>query len=227
VHVTVSNTAPVGLSIDANVSGDRSTASTTVTTPAFSTTATNELLVAFVSADDAAAGNTVNSISGGGLTWELVLRTNARRGTAEIWRAFASNALTNVTVTATLAQSVASSITIVSFKGADGSGVNGAAAIGATKSAAAIGAPSATLTTTRAGSWVFGVGTDWDSPSARSLGPNQTLIHQYMPPVGDTYWVQRMTSTTALSGTNVTINDVSPTGDQYNLSICEIRPALQ
>ena len=225
VRVTVLNAAPVGLSIDANVSADRSTAATTVATPAFSTTGVNEPLLAFVSADDTAVGNKVNSISGGSLTWELVLRTNARRGTAEIWRAFALNALSNVTVTATLAQSVTSSITVVSFKGADTTGVNGSGAIGAVRSASGVGAPTATLATTRAGAWVFGVGTDWDNPIARSLGPNQTLVHQYMPPVGDTYWVQRMTTTTAVSGTNVTINDVSPTGDQYNLSICEIRPA--
>jgi hypothetical protein len=225
VHVTVSNTAPVGLSIDANISGDQGSSRTTVATPVFSTTAANELLVAFVSADDTAAGNRVTGITGGGLTWELVLRTNARRGTAEIWRAFAAAALSNVTVTATLAQSVASSITVVSFKGADTTGVNGAAAIGATRSASGIGAPTGTVTTTRAGSWVFGVGTDWDTPTARTLGPNQTMIHQYMPPVGDTYWVQRMTTATPLSGTSVTINDVSPTGDQFNLSICEILPA--
>jgi len=225
VHVTVSNTAPSGLSIDANVSGDQAAARTTVSTPSFSTTAVNELVVAFVSADDTAAGNRVTGIAGGGLTWELVLRTNTQRGTAEIWRAAASTALSNVTVTATLAQSVASSITVVSFKGADVSGVNGASAIGATRSASGIGAPSASVTTTRAGSWVFGVGTDWDNPVARTLGTNQVLIHQYMPPVGDTYWVQRMSATTPLSGTVVTINDVSPAGDQYNLSICEIRPA--
>jgi len=224
ITVTVSNAPPPALAMDAVVSGDRSTASTTVSSPAFSTTAVNELLVAFVSADDSAAGNKVNSISGGGLTWELVLRTNAKRGTAEIWRAFSVNALSNVTVTATLAQSVASSITVVSFKGTDTTGVNGAGAIGATKSASGIGAPTANLTTTRAGSWVFGVGTDWDSPTGRTIGSGQTMIHQYMPPVGDTYWVQRQTSPTAASGTIVTINDTAPTGDQYNLSICEIRP---
>jgi hypothetical protein len=192
------------------------------------TGAANELLVAFVSADDTSAGNKVNSLSGAGLTWALVQRTNTRRGTAEIWRAFAPAALTNVTVTATLAQAVASSITVISFKGADPSGTNGSGAIGVVASgSAAAGAPTATLITTRAGSWVFGVGTNWDSPVARTLGPNQTLRHQYLPPVGDTYWVQGMTSPTPVAGTAATINDVAPTGDQYNLSICEILPAVQ
>jgi len=41
----------------------------------------------------------VNSVAGGSLTWVLVQRTNTQSGTAEIWRAFAPTALTNVTVT--------------------------------------------------------------------------------------------------------------------------------
>src|SRR5262245_187537 len=183
VTVTVSNTAPTGLSIDANVFGDQPLATrNTVTTAAFSTTSTNQLLLAFIGADDSSAGNTVTSVTGGGLTWALVLRTNARRGTAEIWRAFAPAALTNVTVTATMAQNCASSLTVLSFRGVDTSGTNGSGAIGATRSAnGATGGPTGSVTTTRAGSWVFAVGDDWDRPVARTLGPNQSLVHQYMP----------------------------------------------
>src|SRR6516225_2995932 len=101
------------LAIDTAVSTDRSTSATTIATPAFSTHATNELLLAFVSADDVSAGNTVTGVSGGGLTWQLVARTNVQRGTAEVWRAFSAAVLANVTVTATTAQSVAGSITVV------------------------------------------------------------------------------------------------------------------
>jgi hypothetical protein len=224
VNVTVTNTTAV-LATDVVAFGDQGTARTTVVTNTFSTKAANELLLAFVSADDLSAGNMVTGVSGGGLTWQLVVRTNTQRGTAEIWRAFATTTLANVSVTATLAQSVASSVTVVSFTGADPSGTAGSGAIGAVQSAsAASGAPSATLTTTRAGSWVIGVGTDWDNPVARAVGPNQVIVHQYMPPVGDTYWVQRAATTTANSGTTVTINDTSPTSDRYNLSICEVLP---
>src|SRR5262249_24069858 len=125
VNVTVSNTAPTGLSIDATAFGDQPTAKSTVATAAFSTTTINDLLLAFVSADDVVAGNTVTGVSRGGLTWALVQRTNTRRGTAEIWRAFATAPLTGATVTATLAQSVASSITVVSIIGADTTGISG------------------------------------------------------------------------------------------------------
>jgi Domain of unknown function (DUF1929)/Bacterial Ig-like domain/Glyoxal oxidase N-terminus len=214
------------LSIDATKFGDRSTAATTIAATAVTTTAGNELLLAFVSTDNISGTTTVTGVAGGGLTWQLAVRTNAQRGTAEVWRTFAPAVLTNVTVTATLSQSVAGSIVVVSFKGADPSGASGAGALGATRSASAsTGAPTGTLTTTRAGSWVFGVGNDWDHATARTLGSNQTLVHQYLATIGDTYWVQRMTNPTASAGTSVTINDTAPTADRYDLSLVEILPA--
>ena len=139
----------------------------------------------------------MTSISGGGLTWVLVRRTNVQQGTAEIWRAFSVAPLSAISVRATLSQAVDSSMTVMSFTGVDTTGTNGSGAIGATGARnAASGAPTATLVTTRDGSWVLGVGTDWDNPIPRSLGPGQTLVHQYLPPVGDTYWVQRQTNPT-------------------------------
>jgi len=50
----------------------------------------------------------------------------------------------------------------------------------------------------------------YDNSIARTLGANQTLVHPYITPTGDT---------------SVTINDTAPTTDRYNLSICEILPA--
>jgi len=186
------------------------------------------LLLAFVSTDYLAGPNTtVTGVSGGGLTWSLVVRTNVQSGTSEIWRAFALSGLSNVSVTATLSQSVAASITVMSFTGIDTSGTNGSGAIGATGTGNAnSGPPTATLTTTRNGSLVVGVGNDYDNAIPRTLGPNQNLINQYLTPLGDTYWVQTEASATPLSGTSVIINDTAPTGDRYNLSICEILPAL-
>ena len=177
----ISAAAVQTLATDVTVWGDQGTPSrNTVTSSTFSTHAGSELLLAFVSADySSGASTTVTGMTGAGLTWQLVVRTNAQRGTAEVWRAVASAVLSNVSVTATLSQNAASSITVVSFTGADTGGTNGSAGIGATRSAsAASGAPTATLTTTRDGSWVFGVGTDWDNPIARTLGPNQTMVHQ-------------------------------------------------
>ena len=168
---------------------------------------------------------TVTGVSGGGLTWALVSRTNVQRGTSEIWRAFAPAPLSNVTVTATLSQNVAASLTVMSFTGVDTTGTNGSGAIGATGSGNSFeGAPTASLVTTRNGSWVLGVGNDYDNSISRTPGMGQVLVHQYLAPAGDTYWVQRNT-TTAASGTTVSINDTAPTTDRYNLTICEVLPS--
>jgi len=225
VTVTVAAPPPGVLAIDATASGTVGSPLSSITSSTFSTASANELLLAFIGADDASPGNTVTSINGAGLTWALVVRTNTQRGTAEIWRAFAPAPLTNVTATANLAQPAAGLIQIVTFTGVDTTGTNGSGAIGATRSAnAATGAPTGSVTTTRANSWVWGVGTDWANAIARTIGTGQTMVQQYLAPVGDTYWVQRRTATTPTSGTTVTINDTAPTTDMWNLSICEILP---
>jgi Domain of unknown function (DUF4082) len=215
--------APV---IDAKASRDQGTANATVMTGAFSTTSGNELLLAFVATDYLSGANTtVTQVTGAGLNWSLVVRTNVQEGTSEIWRAFATSVLLNVNVTATLSQSVASSITVASFKGVDTSGTNGSGAIGATGTGNAFpGAPSAGLVTTRNNSLVLAVGNDYDAPIARTPASNQSVLHQYLAPTGDTYWVQMLKSPTAWTGTSVTINDTAPTLDRFNLSLCEVLP---
>jgi hypothetical protein len=224
VNFTSTQNAGTGLAIDAKVFKD-GTKATTIASPAFSTTAANELVLAFVTTDYLSGTNTtVTGVSGGGLTWTLVVRTNAQSGGSEIWRAFAPSTLTNVTATATLSQSVVASITVMSFTGVDTTGTNGAGAIGATASAnAKTGAPTATLVTTRNNSWVFGVGNDFDNAIARTPGTSQSIIHQDLTSTGDTYWVQMQNAPTPLSGTSVTINDTAPTTDRYNLSAVEVR----
>src|SRR4029077_5345891 len=87
------------------------------------------------------------------------------------------------------------------------------------------GAPTASVITTRNGSLVLGVGNDWDNAIGRNAGPNKTLVHQFLPTVRDSYWVQMESNAIVLSGTSVAINDTVPTGEQYNLSIVEILPA--
>jgi hypothetical protein len=210
--------------VEVTVFTDRSSSASTLASPAFSTTSGNQLLLAFIATDNViATPTTVNSVTGGGLTWVLVRRTNVQRGTSEIWRTFAVSTVTNATVTATFNQSVPASITVMSFRGVALGGTNGSAAIGATASGSGpSGGPTATLVTTRANSIVIGVGNDWDNAIARTPGAGQTIVHQYLATVGDTFWVQRMTNPVAAAGTSVTINDTAPTGDQYNLTICEI-----
>ena len=90
----------------------------------------------------------------------------------------------------------------------------------------ASGAQSVSLTTSAAGSLVYGVGNDWDRAQARTMGSGQTMVHQWVnATVGDTYWVQQLTSPVAASGTTVTINDTAPTNDRWDLTAIEIKPA--
>ncbi len=217
--------ASAGISLDVSVSADQSTAA--ISTVPFSTASGSELLLAFIATDYVSGSNTtVTGVSGGGLSWTLVCRTNVQSGTSEIWRAFAPSTLSAVGVTATLSQSVAASMTVMSFAGVDTTGTNGSGAVGVSGTGNSTrGAPAASLTTSRNGSWVVGVGNDFDNAIARTPGANQNLVHQYLTPSGDTYWVQRQSGPIPASGTMISINDTAPSSDRYNLSICEVIPA--
>jgi hypothetical protein len=112
-------------------------------------------------------------------------------------------------------------MTVMSFSGVDPSAPTGATGHGN----AHAGAPSAALVTTRNGSWVLGVGNDFDSAIARTPASGQSLVHQDLSPSGDTYWVQMVNAPIAVSGTTVTMSDTAPAGDRFNLTIVEICPA--
>jgi beta-lactam-binding protein with PASTA domain len=212
--VVSSGSATVLLTVDVTTSVD---GNGTVVTPAFSTAAAGELLVAFVSSDGPTAGDQTTTITGAGLTWTLKQRSNTQLGTSEIWTATAPTALTGVSVTAT--QDVGGfdqSLTIVAFRGAGGTGAV-AAANGLT------GAPTVSLTTTRGGSLVYAVGNDWNQAFARTLGAGQTMVHEWIDfAVGDTFWVQSRTAAVASSGTLTTLNATAPTGDMWNFAAIEI-----
>ena len=45
------------------------------------------------------------------------------------------------------------------------------------------------LTTTRAGSWIWGVGNDWDKARAWTVGNGQTEVDEFLAPAGDIYEV--------------------------------------
>jgi uncharacterized repeat protein (TIGR01451 family) len=115
----------------------------------------------------------------------------------------------------------------MSFTGVDTTGTSGSGAIGNTGTGnSSKGAPTASLTTIRAGSLVVGVGNDWDNAINRTAGTGQTVVHTDLAPVGDTYWVQRQINTTPTSGTSVPINDTAPSTDRYNLSTAEVLAAI-
>jgi RHS repeat-associated protein len=231
-------TNSAGLGIDQNVSSDVPADSINVsTTPTFSTTSGNQLLLAFISASALSTPVTVSSVTGGGLTWTLVKRTNNQAGTAEIWRAFSPFILSNVAMTANLVNNSETSVTVLTYLGVDTTGTNGSGAIGALGTAASGGgAPSATLVSTQKNSMVFGVGIDPTNGLARTPATGQSLVHQVTnvcvnhPPqiclngANNTSWVQQVNASVATVGTSVKINDTAPTSDPFNLTIVEVRP---
>src|SRR5579859_8098837 len=210
------------LSVDQQVATHQGTPNTAISSPAFSTTGSNELLVAFLTSDGPQTGaQSFSSVTGGGLTWKLRQRVNAQPGATEIWQAVASAPLSNVRIKATRANgSYVGSLVITAFKGASTT-ADGAVAGGNGSS----GMPTLNLTTTHNGSWVWATGNDWDKATARTVGNGQTKVNEYLASVGDTYWVQRQNTVTANSGTAVTMNDTTPTSDHWNLAGIEIMPA--
>src|SRR3954471_24105188 len=189
----------------------------TRTTSSFSAAA-NDLIVAFVGSDGPASGGQSVTVSGGGLAWTRVRAVNAQLGASEIWSATAATAST-LTVTSTQAVGgYRQSLTIATFP---------AAAIGASATANALsGAPTVSLTTTRATAYVYAVGNDWTAAVSRTPAGTQVLAHQWVDTTsGDSYWVQSLVGAAPSSGTSVQIADAAPTGDRWNVAAVEIVPA--
>ncbi len=214
VNLTICTGAPpVTVAVDKLVFSD---GSSTRTTAAFSTSGADRILVAFASSDGPTSGGQQVTITGAGLTWQLVKRSNTQAGSSEIWWAAATSLLNNVTVKATQKSTgYHQSLTVVAFSGAKGIGASAVASAGT-------GAPSVTVTTTASNSLVYGVGNDWDSATARGIPAGQALAHQWVDTgVGDTFWVQA-TSSPVPTPSAVQIRDTSPTTDRWNLAGVEI-----
>jgi beta-lactam-binding protein with PASTA domain/PKD repeat protein len=186
------------------------------TTAGFSSQGAGRVLIAFAASDGPTSGGQQLTISGAGLTWQLVKRSNGQLGSAEIWSALAPNQLNNVTVKSTQKNTAFhQSLTIVVFSGAKGVGASNA-------SNSLTGAPTVSLTTTAANSLVYGVGNDWTQAISRSIGQGQSMLHEWVDTaVGDSFWVQWRTSPVDLPS-QVQLNDVAPTANRWNFAAVEI-----
>lgn len=215
------------LMIDTTATGQQATGTGTVTSGAYSTTATNTLLLAFIGTDNATS--TIASVTGSSLTWQLVQRVNVQNGTAEIWRAFSPAQLSAATVTANASGGAEFMfITVVAIIGADTSGTNGSGAIGAVQPFnSASGNPTGTITTTRDNSWIFACGNDWATFRTVTAGTNQTKIAQNTSAITPTIWAQRQNKQTTDKGTVVTMNATTNAADVYNWNLIEVLPASQ
>jgi hypothetical protein len=212
------------LNLDVNISAT-STAGTP-TTSTFSTSSPNELLVAFISSD--IDGNlTSTTVSGAGLTWTRQLQNLASgRGLTEVWTAYATGQLSDVTVGFTYSGSPGwddTLLNVISFTGADSSLGNTLTPTPGSGNSYATN----DITTTRDNSWIWAVGEQWDTNSdPHTAGNNQEIVADWPDNYDDSHhWTQKQISTTPSSGTSVTINDTAPTGSHtWNWCLIEIMP---
>jgi len=149
---TVDNSHPpklIGTDVSISVDGQG-----TITTPAFSTATTNDLLVAFLTYDGPADSAQTASISGAGLTWTLLVRSNTQSGTSEIWSARANGTLDNVTVASQQGtdNNFHGSLTVIAFTNTAGTSVVG-------RAGAPSGTPNIYLPGVIAGDWCLPLAT--------------------------------------------------------------------
>jgi hypothetical protein len=218
VTVTVTPTPCTGLCVDASKSKD---GKNVVKVTKLSTSSAGDTLLAFVSGDGPAGSDSQSSVvSTPGLTWSLLQREDQQSGVAEIWGAHVAGTLSRATVTSRLALSgYDEQLTVLALRGTAGIGSSGVA------SGPEGTAPSLSLTSSAAGSLSFAVGEDWDNPIARTLGSGQSLVSQWVDTrSGDTFWVQATSSKASSSGEDVTLDDVGPTSDQWNMAAVEVLP---
>jgi hypothetical protein len=217
VPVTVTTTTASGLVIDQSVTQQ---GNGMVTTTPFSTHASAETLVAFVTSDGpAGAGTQAATVTGAGLSWRLIKQSNGQSGDAEVWSANATSVLTNATVTSSpTAGGFDQMLTVLAFQGASGIGASAV-------NAAATGAPGVSLAATSAGSLVYAAGTDWDSATARTPGANQRIVSEWLDAgPGNTFWTQVGSNLTTGAGETVVMNDTAPTTDRWDLAAIEVVP---
>ena len=192
------------------------------TSPAVTTKTPGKLLLALVSAGGP-AGKTqqVTKVTGGGLTWKLVTRSDGQQGTAEVWQAYASAILSKVKITADFRYGRSDgAIIVAAFSGARAAA--GAHGTGAKSS----GAPAVTLKTTGTDSVLWAVGEDPSHPTSRKPDSGQTLALQVDDAKGRaTYWAQH-TGVIAATGTSVKTGDTAPTGDKWDLAAVEVLAAI-
>jgi PKD repeat protein/flagellar hook assembly protein FlgD len=209
----------VPLGVDQVVSFDRTTSATQLRSPAMAVSA-GELVLAHVSADGPSSRRQrVTSLTGGGLRWSLAARSNDGRGTAEIWQAKTTQAISQLQVAAKLARyGYHGSITVASFKGRQVVGATSVAAAGSR------GAPRVKLTPARDRSLVWAAGHASTRAQAPVAQPGQTIVHQFLDTrAKDTFWTQRLDGP-ASRGVPVRMGVSTPTRDRWQMVAVELAP---
>jgi hypothetical protein len=127
----------------------------------------------------------------------------------------------NVTVTATVSGATGWAATMWAQP------YTGTGAIGASATNAALGTsgtPTVSITPTRTGSVIQAVGYDADNSTTHVAGTGQTIPDQHSDTTNlAQMWRQRKTAT-ATKGSVVTLNDTSPTNEEFDFAAVELLP---
>lgn len=190
----------------------------------------------------------IANVTGGGLTWtrhvEAHLSVTGEPGITEVWSALATEPVPTFTVSVTrkndngantlcdnwrggtgpdIANGMVVIQAIVGADPADPIGATGAAGTG--KKSGNLASPSVTVTTTKPGSMVLAVGSDWSEPATRKLPADQTMLHEDVSgPNGDSYWAQRLNGLVA-EPRSVTLGALSPPDHDCNMVAVEVLQA--
>jgi hypothetical protein len=189
----------------------------TVTTRSFHTASAGETVVAFVAADGPpGTGKQAATVTGAGLKWKLIKRSDAGAGDAEIWAATAPSVLDGATVTSKLDNSgYDQDLSVIAMEGLKG--------VGASSTASGTGgSPRLTLTTSNPTSLVFAVA-DGQGAVARTLPEGWVGLSQWIDRTSQsTYWSQYTNWPTGASGTLVPVMASAPSGGRWNMAAVEL-----
>jgi len=211
-------------------------ASTSQASASFSPPANSLIIVFFgVQAVDSASAQSVSAVTNTGtaLTWTRKVLANhsgsSPGGSAEIWWAFNTAAQTGITVSANFTRPAAASTDqnggLMAVKVYTGTATSLSTAASGSQISTANAVFSASVTTTAANSWVWGVALNWSNSTVGTAGTAQTIVESVNDTTsGDAEWSQKQNATTPSSGTSVTINDTAPSVTHL-LAVIEILAA--
>jgi len=202
--------------LDVTSHGVSRLAASAITAPRFTTLSSGDLVLAFVSSGGPAGkAQRVTAVTGGGLRWTLVARSDRVAGTVEVWQARANGMPQAVAVTARLLYKAQGSITVAAF--------TGAARATAAAGGSGRGAPAAVLPTPVQSSMIWAVGRDASGTAAVRPAPGQSLVYLDRLTAGaGTGWVQVARQVTG--ATRVRVADSAPTTVPWELVAVAITP---
>lgn len=199
---------------------------TTAVTASFSPQA-GTLLVAMLAVDGAGTGATTaimsDSLAG---AWTLLARSNAHSnpslgGSSEVWCQYLAAAPGSMTAigTWTTTGQAAGNLTVRSLLGAAPTQTGAVGTTGGTSVA-----PTATLTPTQLGSWVYGACLDYATNASLTANTNTTLIDQFQDSTNGDTWAtfKGKVATASLSSTAYGFTNAN---NAFNTAVAEILAA--